>query len=131
MAPTNTAAYLEAKKSPKLVVRDAPYPTLKAGQIVIKNHALAINPVDWLVQERGDIMFGWLKYPFIMGTDVAGEVVEVGPDVTRFNIGDRVIGHCAGTNENINDSAQAGFQEYVLLLEHMSSRIPGSISYEA
>lgn len=130
MAPTNTAAYLEAKKSPKVVVRSAPYTSAKVGQIVIKNHAVAINPIDWLVQERGDIMFGWLKYPFIMGTDQAGEVVEIGPGVSRFKVGDRVIGHAAGTNENINDPAQGSFQEYTVLLEHMSSKIPDDMSYE-
>ena len=128
--PTNTAAYLQSKKAPKLTVRSAPYTPAKASQIVIKNHAIAINPLDWLVQERGDIMFGWLKYPFIMGTDVAGEVVEVGSAVTRFKIGDRVIGFCTGTNENINDAAQSGFQEYTVVLDHMSAKIPGSMSYE-
>ncbi|KUJ14570.1 putative alcohol dehydrogenase [Mollisia scopiformis] len=130
MAPKNRAAYLEAKMSPKLVVRSAPYTSAKAGQIVIKNHALAINPLEWLIQERGNIMFGWLKYPFVLGADNAGEVVEVGPGVTRFKIGDRVLGHCAGTSEPINDSAQGGFQEYTVLLEHMSTPIPESISYE-
>ncbi|KAF8860544.1 putative alcohol dehydrogenase [Acephala macrosclerotiorum] len=128
--PTNTAAYLEHKKSPKLVVRSAPYTPAKASQIVVKNHGIAINPLDWLVQERGDMTFSWLKYPFIMGSDVAGEVVEVGPGVERFKIGDRMIGHCAGTNENINESAQGGFQEYTVLLDHMSAKIPDSMSYE-
>lgn len=65
-----------------------------------------------------------------MGSDIAGEVVEVGPGVDRFKIGDRVIGHCAGSNENINDAAQEGFQEYTVLLEHMSARIPDSMTYE-
>ncbi|CZR65685.1 related to oxidoreductase [Phialocephala subalpina] len=128
--PANTAAYLQSKKAPKLTVRSAPYTPAKASQIVIKNHAIAINPLDWLVQERGDIMFGWLKYPFIMGIDVAGEVVEVGSAVTRFKIGDRVIGFCTGTNENINDAAQSGFQEYTVVLDHMSAKIPDSMSYE-
>ncbi|KAE8445417.1 hypothetical protein EG329_013430 [Mollisiaceae sp. DMI_Dod_QoI] len=130
MAPTNTAAYLESKKSPKLVVRSAPYTSAKAGQIVVKNHALAINPLDWLVQERGDIMFGWLAYPFIMGTDVSGEVVEVGAGVSRFKVGDRVIGHCMGTNQDINEPAQGGFQEYSVLLENVTSKIPDDLSYD-
>jgi NADPH:quinone reductase-like Zn-dependent oxidoreductase len=44
--------------------------------IVVKNAAVAINPIDSLIQSRGDIMFTYLKYPFILGCDIAGEVVE-------------------------------------------------------
>jgi NADPH:quinone reductase-like Zn-dependent oxidoreductase len=34
-----------------------------------------------------------LQYPFIFGTDVAGTVVQLGSKVTRFKIGERVIGY--------------------------------------
>jgi NADPH:quinone reductase-like Zn-dependent oxidoreductase len=34
-----------------------------------------------------------LKYPVILGTDVAGTVVQLGSNVTRFKIGQRVIGY--------------------------------------
>jgi NADPH:quinone reductase-like Zn-dependent oxidoreductase len=34
-----------------------------------------------------------LAYPFIFGTDVAGTVVQLGSDVTRFKIGQRLIGY--------------------------------------
>jgi NADPH:quinone reductase-like Zn-dependent oxidoreductase len=33
-----------------------------------------------------------MDYPFIFGTDVAGTVVQLGSSVTRFNVGQRVIG---------------------------------------
>ena len=33
------------------------------------------------------------EYPFIFGTDVAGTVVQLGSNVTRFKIGQRVIGY--------------------------------------
>jgi NADPH:quinone reductase-like Zn-dependent oxidoreductase len=41
-------------------------------------------PIDWIKQVRGDLVFPWIKYPFILGSDVAGEVVEIGVNVTRF-----------------------------------------------
>lgn len=132
MAPTNSAAYLEAKQSPKLIIRSAPYTSAKEDQIVIKNHALAINPIDWLVQERGDLLYTWLAYPFILGTDVSGEVVEVGTGVSRFKVGDRVLGFgfLVGSAKKINDPAKGGFQEYTVLLSHMAAKIPDSVTYE-
>lgn len=57
--------------------------------IVVKNHAIAINPVDWKIQDYGIFVQTW---PFVLGTDVAGEVHEVGKNVTKFKKGDRVLG---------------------------------------
>jgi NADPH:quinone reductase-like Zn-dependent oxidoreductase len=46
-------------------------------------------------------MFTWLKHPSILRYDVAGEVVQVGKDVTRFQVGDRVVGFAIGTDEKL------------------------------
>ena len=56
-------------------------------QVVIKNKAIAINPVDWKVQDAGRFIRTW---PCILGCDVAGDVVEVGENVKKFKKGDRV-----------------------------------------
>jgi NADPH:quinone reductase-like Zn-dependent oxidoreductase len=37
------------------------------------------------------MMFASLEYPFVVGTDVTGEVVEIRSRITRFNIGDRLV----------------------------------------
>lgn len=87
-APTNQAAWLVKAGAP-LEVGDAPLPTAGPGEIVIKNAAAAINPLDCHMQDAGVFVQQW---PAIMGCDVAGEVYEVGPDVKRFQKGDRVIG---------------------------------------
>ena len=87
--PTNHAIYLvEAEKTP-LEVGEAPYPSPDPGTVIIKNHAVAINPVDWKLQAHADIP---LKYPFILGQDTASEVVEVGIGVSNVTKGQRVIG---------------------------------------
>jgi hypothetical protein len=53
MAPlTNRAAYLTAVKTP-LEARDAPIPVAGPNEIIIKNAAIAINPLDWHMQEYG------------------------------------------------------------------------------
>ena len=125
----NTAAWSVAPQT-KLEVKSAPYPHAREGEIVIKNHAVAINPVDWILQAVGNIMFSWIKYPFILGSDLAGEVVEVGQGVTRFSVGDRVLGHAVGTDKKRNSAAEGSFQEYTVLLAHMAAPIPDTLSYE-
>jgi NADPH:quinone reductase-like Zn-dependent oxidoreductase len=102
--PTNRAAWQPAKMSRNFSVKSAPYTPPSAGLIVIKTHAVAINSVDYLIQQKGNIMYTWLKYPCIFGCDVAGEVIEVG-----FQVGDRVIGFARGTDEDINSPSQGGF----------------------
>jgi NADPH:quinone reductase-like Zn-dependent oxidoreductase len=128
--PTNKAVFQPAKKAPKFEVKTASYPSAPANGIVVKNGAIAINPVDWIIPQKGDLMFTWLKYPFVLEEDVAGEVVEVGKNVTRFRVGDRVAGYAIGTDEKINDSAEGAFQGYTVLRPDMTSHIPSSMSYE-
>jgi NADPH:quinone reductase-like Zn-dependent oxidoreductase len=127
--PTNTAAWLLARQAP-LVVKSAPYTHPREGEIVVKNRAVAINPVDWAVQLLGNLVFSWFKYPFILGGDVAGEVVEVGEGVTRFSVGDRVLGLAMGIDKTRNRSAEGAFQEYTVLLAHMAVPIPSTMAYE-
>lgn len=77
------------------------------------------------------MMFSWIKYPFIFGFDAAGEVVEIGPGVTRFEVGQRVIGHTTGTDQTNNSPAHGAFQIYTVLLVNASSPIPSTLSYES
>ena len=44
-----------------------------AGEILVRNAAIAVNPVDWLLQDSA--LFPWLTYPMILDSDVAGEAV--------------------------------------------------------
>lgn len=75
-------------------------------------------------------MYTWLKYPCILGCDVAGEVVEVGKNVTRFQAGDRVIGFARGTDEDINNPSQGAFQNYPVLQPDLTAHIPDTLAYE-
>ena len=96
--PSNTAVWLPAAQDP-LEVKPAPYTAPRDGEIVVKNHAVAVNPIDWILQVVGSLIFPWIKYPFVLGSDLAGEVIEVGKDVTRFKAGDRVLGHAVGSDK--------------------------------
>lgn len=128
--PPNTAAWLPASKAPLLEIKSAPYTSPGKNEIVIKNGAIAVNPLDYMKRDMGELLFNWIKYPFVLGEDVAGEVVEVGPGVTRFNIGDRVVAYAVGMEKEYNSSARCCFQLYTVLQEHMTSPIPSTMSYE-
>jgi NADPH:quinone reductase-like Zn-dependent oxidoreductase len=130
MSPTNEAAWLMGPCVHPLEVRPTPYTTPDADQMVVKNHAVAINPMDWAKQHVGDKKWDWLPHPFVLGEDIAGEVVEVGSKVTRFKVGDRVIAHAVGFYVYGCRTAESGFQLYTIAREHMATPIPDSLSYE-
>lgn len=91
---------------------------------------MAINPIDRLKQEKGNFLYSWLKYPAILGIDLAGEVVEVGKGVTRFKVGDRVLGFANGVDKARNKHAECAFQLYTVLAENLVSQIPDGMSFE-
>ena len=125
----NHAVWLTSKRS-ALQLGPAPYTRPASNENVVRNRAVAINPLDWLLQSVGDIIYPWLHYPLILGSDVAGEVVETGAAVTRFKVGDRVLGHAVGSDKDRNASSEGGFQRFTVLLEHMASPIPGNMPFE-
>lgn len=83
----------EAGGTENLVVSEVPKPRPAAGEVLIKVKAIGINPVD-IKTRKGLAFFDKLKNdaPVILGWDVAGEVIEVGDDVTLFEEGDEVFG---------------------------------------
>jgi NADPH:quinone reductase-like Zn-dependent oxidoreductase len=127
--PDNSAAW-QTKKKGRLDVKEAPYTAPAAKEIVVRNHAVAINPVDWINQAAGGLVCPWVKYPAVLGSDLAGEVVQVGTDVTRFKVGDRVLGHALGVDKKRNRPEEGAFQLHTIVLEYMAAPIPSTLSYE-
>ena len=121
----NTAAFLTEAKAHPFVVGPAPVWTPGADEILVKNEAVAINPVDGNLQYMAIYP---LNYPTVLGQDVAGKVVAVGPGVTRFQVGDRVVGHA--TSMISGRQQDGGFQLHTILQTKMASPIPASMSYE-
>ncbi|PVH97973.1 zinc-binding oxidoreductase CipB [Periconia macrospinosa] len=130
MPPANRAAWLIANHPKPLEVKTAPYTPPGKNEVVVKARAIAINPVDAAKQAMGDMMFNWVKLPFILGDDVAGEVVEVGPLVSRFKPGDRVVGHAVSLDKRSNRACEGAFQEYVVLRDNLVANIPNHLTFE-
>jgi NADPH:quinone reductase-like Zn-dependent oxidoreductase len=65
-----------------------PLPT----EVRVKVAAAGVNPVDWKTREGAGMAAVLGRPPLVLGWDVAGVVDAVGPGVTRFAVGDRVLG---------------------------------------
>lgn len=61
------------------------------GQVLIKNYAIALQPLDAKMLIAGYGPAASLKYPAVLGTSGAGVVQEVGDGVTEIAEGDRVV----------------------------------------
>lgn len=129
MTPQNMALWLPKARG-RFEVGPAPYAAPAANEVVVRAHAIAVNPIDAAPGFAYRVVLPWLTFPAVVGSDVAGEVVEVGSDVTRLRPGDRVVGHAAGIERNRNRAAEGAFQLYVVLMEHMVTPIPDELSFE-
>jgi NADPH2:quinone reductase len=70
-----------------LKLEEVPDPKPARGQVVIRIHAIGVNPVDTYIRAG---KYGELKFPYTPGKDAAGVIESVGEAVTEFKIGDRV-----------------------------------------
>ena len=130
-----------------LTYGDLPEPDVGSNDVKVRVRACAINRVDVFTQAgvRGTRLR--LAEPHILGGDVAGDVVEVGQEVTRVRPGDRVVvnprltcGQCeycvAGTDElciragRLGTTTNGGYAEYVAVPAVNTVPLPESISYE-
>lgn len=123
--PSNQAAWITAAKTKPLEVKSAPYPEPGEDEIIIKAKAVAINPVDWKIQDTGMFLN---TYPFVLGCDVAGEVVAVGSQVTAFRTGQRVMANTISLQTN--NPAHGAFQNFVAASTGLAAHIPASMGYE-
>ena len=90
------AAYITATGGPpeSILVGDLPTPRPGPGEVLVKVGAAALNPIDLYL--RSGLVPMVASFPYIVGTDIAGTVADIGPGATRFRIGDRVWGSNQG-----------------------------------
>ncbi|WP_416797491.1 NADP-dependent oxidoreductase [Ciceribacter azotifigens] len=73
---------------------DAPKPAPKAGEVLVRIHAVGLNPPDWYLREGYRMLpLEWqpeISLPAIPGTDISGVVEAVASDVEGFSVGDEV-----------------------------------------
>lgn len=75
---------------------EAPLPELKPGEVLVRVHAVGINPPDWYLRDGyKSLPPEWrppVPFPIILGSDVSGVVAAVAEDVLDFCVGDEVFG---------------------------------------
>ncbi|WP_232323846.1 NADP-dependent oxidoreductase [Catenuloplanes japonicus] len=76
----------------QLTVATLPVPRPGPGQILVRIAASTINPTDLRVITGGFRTLVDLEFPYTLGNEFAGTVVEAGPGVTRFRTGDEIFG---------------------------------------
>ncbi|MEU9384761.1 NADP-dependent oxidoreductase [Streptomyces sp. NPDC048279] len=100
-------------------------PKVGPDSVLVKVRAVSVNPVDWKCRE-GDL-HGVMDtvFPVIPGWDVCGVVVQPGPAVPEFAVGDEVIGYVR------EDFLSRGtFAEYVAAPVRTLARKPRNLSFE-
>ena len=143
------AVFREYNKDPTKVVKieDIDVPKIKANEVLIKVESASYNYNDlWAIW--GEPVKTPL--PHISGSDVAGTVVEIGEDVSKFKVGDRVVSHSnmscriceqctAGREYDCKDRNIWGFQtgplwggfaQYTHLPEVNVAKLPENVSFE-
>ncbi|WP_086771078.1 NADP-dependent oxidoreductase [Streptomyces bobili] len=103
-------------------VRD---PKVGPDSVLVKVRAAAVNPVDWKC--RAGYLDGALEavFPVVPGWDVSGVVVQPGPAVGEFSVGDEVIGYVR------EDFLSRGtFAEYVAAPVRTLARKPRNLTWE-
>lgn len=94
---------------------ELPPPTPAGNEVLVRVRATAVNDWDLALMEGKPLLYRLFMGLFrpktrILGAEVAGEVVEVGPDAKRFRAGDAVYG-------DISEAGFGGFAEFVCVRE--------------
>ena len=84
----NTAAFLTEIE--KIEFGEVEVPKIKEDEVLVKMEAVGVCGSDVHYYSHGKIGDFIVEFPFILGHECAGTIVEVGSDVTRLKIGDRV-----------------------------------------
>lgn len=97
-----------------LQLRTLPASPLQPGQVLVRNHAVGLNPVDWKVLES--------QVGQVPGVDGAGEVVAVAKDVDPVWLGTRVAYH-----QSLRKPGS--FAEYTVVEARILMRLPEKLDY--
>jgi NADPH:quinone reductase-like Zn-dependent oxidoreductase len=123
-------------------LEDVPVPQPQAGEVLVRVRACGVSYRD--VVERNGTYRRDVKFPLIIGLEIAGEVTALGAGVRRLKVGDRVCSkafsscgdcrYCRNGRETTcrqRRPVRGGYAEFTALPEDAFACIPDSVSFEA
>lgn len=109
-----------------LALSEVGVPRIGAGEILVALRSVGICHSDFeLLEGRYIIPFG---YPIIPGHEWSGQVAEVGPEVTGFQPGDRVLGECVIGQEHFGFSISGAAAEYFVVRPEWLHKVPDELT---
>lgn len=107
----------------RLALRDVSEPSApETGEVLVRVRAAGVNPLDGKLRSGRFRLFVHERFPLILGSDFAGEVEAVGPEVTDFEPGDRVFGSALRIG-------RGSYAERTLAKADQVAAIPSRLSY--
>lgn len=98
-------------------------PKLNSNSVLVENHYFSVNPVDCGVRAGEYKLLSGKTVPSVLGADFSGVIKEIGENVTRFKVGDKVVGM-------LNPFKGGAYSQAVACPEHQITHAPSSIEYK-
>jgi NADPH:quinone reductase-like Zn-dependent oxidoreductase len=106
----------------ELQAREAPDPKPGSEEILIRVRAAGVNPLDWKIRQGQLRLLLRLRFPYVLGSDVAGEVVSTGVLAETFPMGAPVFA--------FSDPRRGGaYAELAVVNQAMAARKPDSLDF--
>lgn len=109
-------------KLPGIGFSDLPRPTLQPDQLLVRVHAVGLNPIDTMIPKGTFKPVLHFQLPATLGSDLAGVVVEVGSRVTRFKPGDAVFA-------SLFDLGLGSLAEFAVVPERVAATKPSNLDF--
>lgn len=109
-------------KSPEIGFAEVPRPTLQPDELLVEVHAVGLNPIDNMIPTGMFKPILKFQLPATMGSDLAGEVIEVGSRVTRFKKGDAIFA-------SLFDLGTGSLAEFAVVPERVAALKPDNLDF--
>ncbi len=101
---------------------DVPRPTPGPGDLLVRVRAASVNPLDLKIRDGAVRVLVPYSFPLVLGNDLAGDVISVGPGVAKFKAGDAIYA-------KLDQDRIGAFAEYALVREIAAASKPSRIDY--
>lgn len=99
-------------------------PVALPGTVIVQVAYAGVNPADWKAREGWLARYFQYQFPFVVGFDAAGIVVDVGKGVEGLSVGDRVV-----TPGNQGLGERGSYAEFLRAAAERTIRIPDHVSF--